>query len=240
VQNVSGAALLESQNGSRSQREHDKLKGEGVPYIESQGKRILFIHIPKTGGTSIEASMKLVGELSLCCLAIPPVMKVPPEHFTWSDCAALFPEEYFDYAFTIVRNPYERMESEYRMRVVLNRQGLWGATEKFSVWLANSISQARRDRHFLANHFRPQVEFLGSGVRVFRYEIGLDKIMAQVSDQSGIQISLIEEKLLSGVAYGQEITWGAQDIHLVNEFFRADFEALGYQKRAPGFSIVGT
>ena len=211
-----------------------------MPYIEAQGKRLLFIHIPKTGGTSIEASMRLVGELSLCSLTIPPAMKVPPEHLTSSDCAALFPEKYFDYAFAIVRDPYERMESEYRMRVVLNRQGLWGATERFSVWLANSLAQARRDRHFLANHFRPQVEFLGSGVRVFRYEFGLDKIMAQVSGESGIQINLIEEKLLSSDAYGQQIKWGAQDIHLVNEFFRADFEALGYQKRGPGFNLVGS
>lgn len=209
-----------------------------MPYIELGGKRLLFVHIPKTGGTSIEEAMKARGKICFCSLAIPSALKVPPEHFTWNDISAFFPEGYFDYAFTVVRNPYARVESEYRMRSILNRQGYWGATERFSVWLANSLQQAKRDRHFLANHFRPQVEFLGSGIRVFRYEDGLSDVMGRVSKEFGAEITLPEERFLSGDDAKATISWDAQDIHLVNEFYRADFEALGYDKRTPGFDIV--
>ncbi|MDK9701673.1 MAG: sulfotransferase family protein [Sulfuritalea sp.] len=209
-----------------------------MPFIECNGKRLLFIHIPKTGGTSIEESMKDVADVCFCSRAIPPSLKVPPEHFTWSDYAALFPAGHFDYAFAVIRNPYHRIESEYRMRAILSSQGLWGATAGFSVWLANSIHQAGRDKHFLANHFRPQVEFLGSGVRVFRYEDRLDEIINRVSEESGVRITLSGKRFLSGDAYGKEIEWDAQDIQLVNEFYRADFEELGYQKRKPGFAFA--
>ena len=206
-----------------------------MPYIECQGKKLLFIHIPKTGGTSIEESMKGAGTVCFCSRAIPPALKVPPEHFTWSDCSALFPEKYFDYAFAVIRNPYDRIESEYRMRAILSQQGLWGATARFSVWLANSLGQASRDRHFLANHFRPQVEFLGSGVRIFRYEDGLEKALDQVARDSGIHMKLTSQRFLSGASYQQPIIWDAQDIHAVNEFYRADFRELGYAERKPGF-----
>ncbi len=208
-----------------------------MPYIESQGKKLLFIHIPKTGGTSIEKAMSKVGNLCFSSHAIPMALKVPPEHFTWSDCAALFPQGYFDYSFTVIRNPYDRIESEYRMRAILNSQGLWGASPRFSIWLANSIQQSGRDRQMLANHFRPQADFLGSGVHVFRYEDGLEKIVNHVGQQTGMSLVLPEERHLSGAKFGKTIHWEAQDIHLVNEFYRSDFERLGYEMRNPGFSI---
>ncbi|MCX7149747.1 MAG: sulfotransferase family 2 domain-containing protein [Rhodocyclales bacterium] len=208
-----------------------------MPYIECEGKKLLFIHIPKTGGTSIEESMKAAGAVCFCSRAIPPSLKVPPEHFTWNDYSAFFPEGYFDYAFAIIRNPYERIESEYRMRAILNKQGLWGATERFSVWLANSLNQAARGGHFLANHFRPQVEFLGSGVRIFRYEDGLENALNHVAREAGVRIGLTQQRFLSGGSYGQAIAWDAQDIHAVNEFYRADFRELGYEERRPGFNF---
>jgi hypothetical protein len=165
-------------------------------------------------------------------------MKTPPEHFTWSDIAALFPARYFDYSFTVIRCPYHRIESEYRMRSILSTQGLWGATAPFSIWLANSIHQARRDSHFLASHFRPQTDFLGSGVRVFRYEDGLDNIVARVEAESGIRLTLPQQRALSSGAFEKVIDWDAQDIHLVNQHFRADFEELGYEQRTPGFGLA--
>jgi len=182
--------------------------------------------------------MSQAGSLCLSSRAIPVALKVPPEHFTWSDCSALFAKGYFNYSFGVIRNPYDRIESEYRMRSILNSQGLWGATPRFSIWLANSIQQARRDSQILANHFRPQADFLGSGVHVFRYEDGLDKVVDHVGQQTGIPLVLPTERHLSSEKYGRTIQWEAQDIHLVNEFYRADFEQLGYKMKSPGFKIT--
>lgn len=209
-----------------------------MPFIETSNHRLLFIHIPKTGGSSIEEAMHVIGPLRMRTKAIPVSLRVPPEHFRYADYVALLGRDFFSYAFAVVRNPYDRLESEYRMRSILASQGLWGTLPEFSVWLEGVLESTRRDRSYLANHFRPQVEFLSSNVRVFKYEATLGTALSQVGNETGVYLELPQKRYLSSKEFRGRIHWHGHDVQAVNEFYRADFEVLGYKFKQLGIVVT--
>ena len=206
-----------------------------MPFIEYSGKKILFIHIPKTGGTSIEKGLGEIAPLRMCIRAIPGFTRVPPEHFTHQNIYSLFGEDYFDYVFTVVRNPYKRLESEYRMRSLLAKEQFFNELPKFPYWVEQIIEKTKVDRYIFANHLRPQIEFVGRGVYVYRYEDGLENIAQKVSETAGISLKLPEQRLLETNNTNIEITWTGESIRLVNEFYAEDFKAFNYPKQDLGF-----
>lgn len=200
-----------------------------MPFIETSGKKILFVHIPKTGGTSIEKAMEGISDLNFCSRAILPFLRTPPEHFTYQNICSLFGEGYFDYVFTVVRNPYKRIESEYRMRALLAKERFFTELPTFPIWLEQTLDQVMLDRGYCANHLRPQIEFIGRNVNVFRYEEGLCGVVDRVSQETGIRLILPEKRYLDSNGCVVESGWTSHSIHLVNKFYADDFDAFSYE-----------
>ena len=90
-----------------------------MPYFHNKDVNLLFIHIPKTGGTSISDYFVKkynipLNELSFAGFNIANNINVPTDHFTYKNI-------YIDYLLnldlsnlkilTVVRNPYERLIS---------------------------------------------------------------------------------------------------------------------------------
>ena len=79
-------------------------------------KKIIFIHIPKTGGTSIENYMNILNYNN-------PILKhgygtfknISFQHFTYSDYNEFLGIHIFKnyFKFSVIRNPYTRIISEY-------------------------------------------------------------------------------------------------------------------------------
>ena len=132
-----------------------------MPFIEHNGQRILFIHVPKAGGTSIERWMAGIAPLRLHSIGKPKPMRVTPQHLRLDDIDQIFGEDYFDHVLMVVRNPFDRLESEYRMQATLAEERLWGQAPKFGPWLENALERLQKDRHADDNHLRPQWEFGG-------------------------------------------------------------------------------
>ena len=80
----------------------------------------------------------------------------------------LIPRAFYNYGFTVVRNPYTRLVSEYHWRCEINR-----LDKPFGDWLATELETAAKNPHHLDNHLRPQVDFLLDDIDVFRFEDGL-------------------------------------------------------------------
>lgn len=169
--------------------------------------------------------------LNLCIRAILPFLKIPPEHFTYHNICALFDEGYFDYAFTIVRDPYQRIESEFRMRSLLAKERFFKELPKFPFWLEQTLDQVTRDRNVYANHLRPQIEFIGKKVNVFHYEDGLDSVIKGINHHTGIDLSLPAEKFLHTRDLQIPIQWTSESIRLVNQFYADDFKVFSYPPR---------
>ena len=137
-----------------------------MPLFRFGARLVLFVHIPKTGGTSIETMLRSMGGIEAMRHGrIMPGMPCTPQHFHAELLEPLFPPGFADLSFAIVRNPFDRLVSEYRMRV-LGR----GRDEGFDDWVDRSFARHAKDPFASDNHFRPQHEFIFRGVRVYRYE----------------------------------------------------------------------
>src|SRR5437016_1472353 len=144
----------------------------------------IFVHIPKTGGQSIEqVFLQMHGltwkERSALLLGENP-MGSKPRHLAhlyareYCECGHL-PQGVFDscFKFSTVRNPYDRMFSEYRYRAHKRKT-------TFEEFIA-AVTNARSDRHLV-----PQTKFLYDGMRnlivdqIIRFE-NLEAEFAEIS-----------------------------------------------------------
>lgn len=148
---------------------------------------IFFIHIPKTGGTSIEHAFKTRGMMRLeeSFLYTPwsrfvkknrsDRIRCSLQHLTFTELARIAPSvlSHMKGVFTVVRNPYDRILSEFyylKKRLLVKERDckLWGLSPAWRArYLKNPNTFVRgvyalylQNPHILDNHFLPQVEFL--------------------------------------------------------------------------------
>lgn len=201
-----------------------------MPIFKIKNKEILFIHIPKTGGTSIEKWLEEQGEMSFYIPYVPDGFKCSPQHLRLSDINLLFGEKkQWDYIFTIIRNPYDRIESEYFYRTKRRRGS------HFSEWTRRQLLLYRKDNNLLDNHLRPQNHFIESNVEVFRLEDGMEQIIKTVAKKIGIKPPKeIPHKNLGKKA---KVDFSTQALNLFNRIYKEDFEQLGYEMKKPQINI---
>jgi hypothetical protein len=79
-------------------------------------RQIVFVHIPKTGGTSIDMMFNLMGPDNYYLVApVPTTIDKAPVHFTWVELKSILPAEFTQRAFkfAFVRNPWDRFLSAF-------------------------------------------------------------------------------------------------------------------------------
>ena len=185
-------------------------------------KLVLFVHIPKTGGTSTMRLLASIGGMEAFRQPVPnPDLPCTPQHFHAAILRDLIPPGFVDLAFTIVRNPFDRLASEYRMRIQEPQHDL-----SFDEWVLRTLRRYRRNPFINDNHVRPQHEFLMPGVRQFRFEAAPFQAICDAMAEFG-------------VAPPADIPWERRAAHLpltmtpetarsIVAFYAADFEALCY------------
>ncbi len=202
-----------------------------MPLFKINNKNILFIHIPKTGGTTIASWLATAAEngTNLYSTTTPTFLKSVPQHLTYANIQLLLGDFYtFDHVFTIVRNPYDRLESEY-----------FYETEKFiticfqrpdfSTWSIKQITSYQADSHHLDNHFRLQTDFLDEAVSIFKLEGGLHTVMRQLNEKFGIPVP--QDMTPKNSSARMPVRWSAELLNTFNKVYDDDFTYLGYEKR---------
>lgn len=154
-----------------------------MPIFLKSGFRCLFIHIPKTGGTSVEHSLRRLGWTDSLILHQDVrsigYLKVSPQHYHASILQQIIRPEQFDLIFTICRHPFSRLKSEYYWQRDL---GLTRNTNP-SEWIRDRLSVLSQDCSAFDNHMRPQTEFIPEGwnCQILKLEEnGVDRAVAQV------------------------------------------------------------
>lgn len=199
-----------------------------MPFIETNNRRIIFIHIPKTGGTSVEYWLSRYGDLRLRSNGRPSGLKTTAQHLTWSDVTEMFGDNYFDYAFTIVRNPYARIESAYKMRSILGDSDRFPLVPEFSIWLRTHLERWRADPWHLDNHLRPQWLFVGNNVHSFKLEDGLSAALEAVAASNGLEMSGALPHAMASGSFKGDLNWDDAQIDMVRDAYGRDFERYGY------------
>jgi hypothetical protein len=194
----------------------------------------IFVHIPKTGGQSIESVfLKLSGldweSRAPLLLRLKEPHEDGPErlaHLTAREYVALryIDAESFNsfFKFAFVRNPWDRLVSEYRY---LKEQVPFAAFAERV--LADDYSDASR-------HIRPQVEFVtddgGATIVDFigRFE-SIQKDFAEVAHRLGLGRVKLPHRNSSGLfRRGYRHYYDLQLRERVRQFYAADIERFGY------------
>jgi hypothetical protein len=206
-----------------------------MPYFPEHN--ILFIHIPKTGGTSIEHVLGKNSKKELYCAAysnnvIPnkEFQKISLQHQFYStikryqsECKVPFDDKLK--IITVVRNPYERIISDLLWLKLVNKNStpdeVYKAIKKF-VGAHGSVYD---------NHNIPQHKFLLNDkgkipdkIKIFHTETLNEEF------EKELNIKLDERVLSSGIS-SYDKYYNKLSIDLVNRVYHNDFEIFKYKKK---------
>ena len=160
-----------------------------MPLFEINGRRILFIHVPKNAGTSITSLMSQYSEARLDGKLRIYGKTFRPRHLHGELLEQMIHPGMIDYAFMVVRHPLARLISEYQYQRRPGTSGLrWQRLTGFEAWLDYSLWRSSLDPGYWENHFRPQSSFECFecfDCEVFRLEDGLDAMSHRLSEVTG-------------------------------------------------------
>ncbi len=75
---------------------------------------------------------------------------------------------------------------------------------------------------------RPQVQFLGEGIELFRLEDGLESTLRRVAAASGLPPPQRVATDMASEQFRGEIAWSDYEVELVQETYARDFARFGY------------
>ena len=196
-----------------------------MPISRINNKLICFIHIPKTGGSSLEKHLQAHGPLSFFGAIGPPQVPCSPRHFHGELLREFFDASVFDWSFMVVRHPVERMLSQYRYQT--RKRNILRDRLSFSMWLRYVLARRRRNPYYRDNHFRPQHEFEVFGADVFRLEDGLEAPINQLNRRVGLPE--LDDAAWANQTTPKEVDVSAADRDLIFRAYRDDFSRYGYE-----------
>lgn len=210
-----------------------------MPIFQKDGKSILFIHIPKTGGSSIETAFRNSGysgsylDGKVGAGTLNNLRRCTPQHMHSVMLRQNFRLYRFDLIFMIVRNPVARFSSEYLWRHGNATQDVSAAAvEK---WGLDSFREFQTDSYIFDNHLRPQADFLVEKTRVFRFENGLETAIAELNADYGLGLTTE----LPRVRDGKDVSgFSSRDVEISSEldaairnFYHRDYLQFTYGAR---------
>lgn len=202
-------------------------------------KTALYVHIPKTGGTSVidffrnyNCDIFLHNEAA----RLSQLLRCPIQHWDYKQLESAYNIDAFDFSFVIVRNPLYKAFSNY---IWAQKEQDWPNFDFFVDKLI--IRYERYGDYYFHNHWKPQNKFVGEKInKIYRYEDKLENIMVDVLKNVGIEITVEEAaSKLKRLNSMQEIT-GDLD-RLVNldilektkqkiyDFYNEDYKLFGYK-----------
>lgn len=195
-----------------------------MPLYRNKDRAILLVHIPKTGGSSLEEMLVSAGAMqALKFHKRLGFSASTPQHMQWDVLRHWVPKEFYNFSFTIVRNPYARLASEYAWRQAISNTPL----PPFNTWICAALKRFKKNPYVLDNHIRPQHEFIGPKVRVFRLEDGLDPVAKIAFRRLGLTY---KAPTTPHVRKSQHVVIDIEQstLEALRAFYAADFETLGY------------
>lgn len=175
-----------------------------------------FVHINKTGGTSIEKALQL-----------------PFQHRTALELLGLIGERRWTerFSFAFVRNPWDKVASHYYFRVKTNQTGLRTNPIPFADWVRLTYGEQALPYYDQPKMFMPQVEWISdaSGKIIVDYVGRFERLQAdfaEVCQRIGRTAALPHVKQSTSGDYRTHYDDSTAEI--VRRWFAKDLAEFGY------------
>lgn len=192
-------------------------------------KKCIFIHIPKTAGTSIEQFLIDSGKNSLDFKGVKDGRSM--HHYRAYDLKREIPYIFNSlYKFSIVRNPYDRLLSEYYWTPIRNVGYKSGKTKvEFLNYVSEVVHKNQYYENIYNDHFMPQYMFLYDKKllidHVFKYE-DLDWVITYLKKKLNIESDL---PLLNRTKIKKD-NWNERQKERIYKLYKNDFILFNYEK----------
>lgn len=195
-----------------------------------KNKNLLFIHIPKTGGTSITKAIYDLSILSTIHRSSfdSPYNKISPHHQFYTTLYQYRNKLNINFdnikIFSVVRNPYDRIISDLLWHQLIKHD----FTDK---QVYDVIKNNYLNRNDLDNHNQPQYKFITDensilikNIKIFKTE-KLNESNDELNKFLGFDINI--KKTRVNKDYSRYLNKDC--ISLINEFYKKDFELFNYK-----------
>lgn len=198
-----------------------------MPIFLKKDKRILFVHIPKAAGSSLKKIMEKQGyEMTLDTAECPYFFKCCPQHFEVEQLKKLGLMN-CDYAFTIVRNPEDRIISEYYYRKMPEKK------IALNTFIRAALLWYKLDPYCFGNHIRPQGDFIDKHVDRYYLEDGMQSILNKLASKGVVDLEVTPIQVNTSKTK-KSITLSRGSIGRIYKMYEYDYKLLNYSK--PDFS----
>lgn len=179
--------------------------------------KFVFIHINKTGGSSIEKALKLPFEHKTAVQKIDEMGRVD-----WNS----------RFTFTVVRNPWDKVVSHYHYRVLTNQTSLGDNPISFNEWVLRTYGEQDSYYYDKPNMFMPQLDWIEDDSenilvnRVFRFE-NLDEEFSELMQILNKHAVLPHVK--QSMRGGYREYYDKQSYQIIESWFKRDINKFGYK-----------
>ena len=206
-----------------------------MPIFRLNDKLVYYAHVPKAGGSSVADYFASIGARTAFAYGAQwrtrPSNRwssTSPQHIDAKSLLELFPDDFFDACFTVVRHPEERIKSEYRFRV--GRSQIH-ASLSFTEWLRVVTYAAKSNPFVFDGHIRPQIDFVPVNCKVFKLEEDLTCLGAWLSETLNIDMPNRPFSQHSNKSEDIGITMHRHDRELIKTFYSTDFDRFAYERK---------
>ena len=212
-----------------------------MPAFQLQHKNVVFVHIPKTGGSSVDDWLYDFDGCKRLLFSPQPLpdMPVTPQHLCYKTIMGLLGDAFpVDYSFAVVRNPYKRLESEFKYRLDLGLlRGHANPDSLFAEWVNFVLNRETSSPGTLDNHLRPQTYFMGPDVQALKFENGLNEAARIIAEQAGLTVASAPVLPNTKTSKKRHLVWTHKMIARVQQFYAADFAEFRYDTSPEGLNV---
>ena len=209
---------------------------------------VLFIHIPKTGGSFVAGALEKHSPLLLQTgqsntILPPPFNKYSLQHQYFTTIEKYQSLLKIDITnatvFSIVRNPYDRIVSDLFFCSLITKKS--SPDEVFDVMKKYYLNDINKQGYGLDGHCRPQYLFVSddngqllSTIKIFKLET-LSDCNAEFNTYLNTNVNLQHSSSVNGASRGVKYDsfLNKDSIMLINETYKKDFELFNYEMRQP-------
>ncbi len=198
--------------------------------VHSHDKKIIFIHIPKCGGTSIEFAFDLKTPKDGYGIKNRKAM----QHYLWHDYKRELGDKIFNnyFKFAIVRNPYTRFISEYywcSISKIGNKGGQ--SIDSFITYCKGIVDKRQYNKTAHHDHFMPQYLYVyddNDSLKVnklFKYE-NYQAVQKFMLNKYNVKVGHV----MKGKYDKNKVILTQSQKDRIYEIYKQDFIRFGYQK----------